>query len=248
MKTIGIILLTFSLFRCGAQSNENANQMDILIVTDDRNFNREAFFKMFDSFENLSWKEMARSTFIDRLATPEIKEYDAVVFYDMPETIVLSAEQKQNMLRFFEEGAPVVFLHHSLLSYREWNEFQNIIGGRFYNKSPLITEAGDTIQSLYEHDVRYKVRIADRNHPVTRGIEDFEILDETYNNYVVNSDVKVLLTTDHPSSGEALGWINTYGNSQIVFLINGHSETAYENPNYRQLVYNAIKWVVVGEE
>lgn len=199
---------------------------------------------MFDSFEGLEWKEMSRSVFIDLLPGDSIKSYDAVVFYDMPEDVVLTGGQKQNILSFFRKGASAVFLHHSLLSYREWNEFTNITGGRFYNKTPLITPAGDTLQSRYEHNVHYKIKIANREHSVTRGINDFDITDETYSNYMVRDNVKVLLTTDHPSSGEELGWINTYGNSQIVYLLNGHSETAFENSNYRRLLSNAIKWVV----
>lgn len=136
----------------------------------------------------------------------------------------------------------MIFLHHTLLSYRQWEKFTEIIGGRYYNKSPLITEQGDTLQSVYQHDVRYKVNIVDAKHPITLGMADFEILDEAYNHYYVKDDVEVLLTTNHPLSGHKLGWINDFGNSRIVFLINGHGETAYENQNFRRLLYNAIHW------
>lgn len=248
MRTFIILFFALLTFQCRGPSVAQEEQLEVLIVTDQRKFNREAFFAMFDSFDNIQWKEIAQSEVVKLFGTDSIKNYDALVFYDMPENIVLTDEQKQNMKRFFEEGAPAVFLHHSLLSYREWDAFSDIIGGRYYNKTPFVDAMGDTIQSEYQHDVRYKVRIADKEHTITRGMDDFEILDETYKNYIVNDDVKLLLTTDHPSSGPEIGWINTFGNSQIVFLINGHSESAYNNPHYRQLLYNAINWAASGKK
>ena len=101
---------------------------------------------------------------------------------------------------------------------------------------------------MYQHDVLYKVNIAERAHPITQGVENFDILDEVYNNYFVKEDVDVFLTTDHPLSGHKLGWVNTYGNSRVVFLINGHSETAYENPNYLRVLHNAIQWVASNKK
>jgi uncharacterized protein len=243
MRLFISLFLTLFFFQSKGQSVEPERKLDVLVVTDDRKFNREAFCKMLDSLENIQWKEISQSEVVDLFGTDSIRKYDALLFYDMPEQVVLTEEQKQNMLKFFQEGAPAVFLHHTLLSYREWDRFPDIIGGRYYNKTPLVKDGGDTIQSVYQHDVRYKVKVANQKHPVTRGVEDFEIFDETYKDYVVNDDVEVLLTTDHPLSGPVIGWTNKYGNSQIVYLLNGHSETAYNNPNYRQLVYNALHFV-----
>ncbi|MGM1056556.1 MAG: ThuA domain-containing protein [Bacteroidota bacterium] len=219
-----------------------------MIVTDDRKFNREAFFGLFDSFQNIRSTKISHPEILDLFGTDSIRSFDAIVFYDMPEQVILTDIQKQNFLKFFEEGAPAIFLHHSLLSYRQWEQFTEIIGGRYYNKSPLITEQGDTLQSVYQHDVRYKVNIVDAEHPITLGMEDFEILDEAYSQYYVKDDVEVLLTTNHPLSGHKLGWINAFGNSRIVFLINGHGETAYENPNFQKLLYNAIYWAALQKE
>jgi uncharacterized protein len=234
------VFFSFCKFTGGIRPHET--QINVLLVTDDRKFNREAFFALFESFQNMHFTEISHPDILDFFGTDSIRSFDAIVFYDMPEQVILTDTQKQNFLKFFEEGAPAIFLHHSLLSYRQWEQFTEIIGGRYYNKSPLITKQGDTLQSVYQHDVRYKVNIVNAEHPITLGMEDFEILDEVYNHYFVKDDVEVLLTTDHHLSGHKLGWINTYGKSHIVFLSNGHGETAYENPNFRRLLYNAIHW------
>ncbi|WP_029036930.1 ThuA domain-containing protein [Salinimicrobium xinjiangense] len=243
MSKFAPFLFLFFFFQSKGQSVEQEKQFEVLVVTDDRKFNREAFYSMLDNLENIQWTEISQSEVVELFSSDSLRHYDALLFYDMPEEVVLTDEQKQNITKFFQEGAPAVFLHHSLLSYREWDEFRNIIGGRYYNKTPFITATGDTIQSVYRHDVQYEVVVAHKEHAVTRGVEDFIIFDETYKDYVVNDDVEILLTTAHPSSGNILGWVNKYGNSQIVYLLNGHSESAYNNPSYRQLLYNALHFV-----
>ena len=228
--------------KVSAQAISTAD-LKVLIITDERKFNKVAFFAMFDSFDGLGWTELKHPEALDFICSDSIGKFDALVFYDMPENVVLSMEQKQCIQQRFQHGVPALFLHHSLLSYREWDEFTEIIGGRFYNKKPLLSKSGDTIQSTYQHDVSYRIHVADNSHPVTRGVPDFEILDETYDHYFVKEDVEVLLTSDHPLSGEVVGWVNSYGKSEIVYLLNGHSETAYNNAHYRRLVLNAIRWL-----
>jgi uncharacterized protein len=246
MRLFILIFTVLCFFKCSGVTPKT--QIDVLIVTDDRKFNREAFFAVFDSFQNIHTTEISHPEILDFFGTDSIRSFDAIVFYDMPTEVILTDIQKQNFVNFFREGAPAIFLHHSLVSYQQWDQFPEIIGGRYYNKSPLITEHGDTLLSVYQHDVRYKVNIVDAEHPITLGMEDFEILDEVYNHYYVKDDVEVLLTTDHPLSGHELGWINTFGNSRVVFLINGHGETAYENPNFRKLLHNAIHWAAAQKK
>lgn len=244
-----ILIVLSSCFNTGKISPGAVNKLlDVLIITDERKFNRDAFFAMFGSFEDVRWTELRHPAARDIFGSDSINKYDAIVFYDMPEDVILTEKQKREMVNFFNKGAPAIFLHHSLLSYREWDVFPQILGGRYFGKTPLVTSAGDTIQSTYEHDVRYKVKIVNKTHPVTRGVKDFEIFDEVYNNYFVRDDVELLLTTDHPKSGRQLGWVNHFGKSKIVFLINGHNETAYNDPNFRKLLYNAMYWAAKNKE
>jgi uncharacterized protein len=243
MKPVILLLSLLFILKISAVNATAQKQLKVLVVTDNRKFDREAFFEMFESCPDFEVSKITHPRILDFFGTDSIRMFDAVVFYDMPEQLNPTEVQKQHMIRFFSEGAPAVFLHHSLLSYRQWDHFKEIIGGRYYNKSPLITEKGDTLQSVYQHDVHYKVQVVNPHHPITRGVCDFEILDEVYNHYFVKDDVEVLLTTDHPLSGRKLGWINTYEKSRVVYLINGHGATAYSNTNFRKILQNAIRWV-----
>ncbi|MCX7825935.1 MAG: ThuA domain-containing protein, partial [Verrucomicrobiae bacterium] len=99
----------------------------------------------------------------------------------------------------------------------------------------------------WKHDVKFKVHIAGPKHPVTRGLKDFEIHDETYKGYDVRPDVQPLLTTDEPLSAPIIGWAKTYEKARVVYIQLGHDHFAYENPNFQKLVAQAIAWVA-GKE
>ena len=90
--------------------------------------------------------------------------------------------------------------------------------------------------------MHFTIRIADSAHPVTSGVKDFEIQDETYNLFDVAKENHVLLTTDEPESNKVIGWAKTYGEARVIYLQSGHDHFAYENPNYQQMLKQAIQW------
>ena len=96
--------------------------------------------------------------------------------------------------------------------------------------------------STFKHDEDFSVQVATPAHPVTKGIDDFQIKDETYNGFIVEDHVTELLRTDHPTSGPVIGWAHQYGESRVVYIQLGHGPPAYQDPNYRKLVSNAIRW------
>jgi len=211
-----------------------------LIITGGHGFQEEPFFEMFDSFEDFSYDAVVFPEAFGKL-TPEAAEpYDALVFYDMWQDI--NEAQKSAFIELTQEGKGLVILHHALLSYQGWDEYADIVGGRFYTQ-PRTRNGVEMPTGTVEHGIQLKVHIADKNHPVTQGVEDFEIVDETYNRFWVSDDVHVLLTTEHPSSGPIIGWAHQYENSKVVHIELGHDELAYKNPGYRKLVCNAIQWV-----
>jgi hypothetical protein len=141
----------------------------------------------------------------------------------------------------------MIFLHHSLASYQEWNEFEKIIGGKYYLQSDT-TDGEDIKLSTYKHDVDVPVEIVDQNHPILNGMDDFTIHDEVYGGFNVLPTVYPLLRTDHPESTEIIAWTNKYLNSNIVYIQLGHDHHAYEDPNYRRLVKQSIDWVKTSNQ
>ena len=235
MKTI--ILPLMVVFCIAAMST--AEPINLLIITGGHDFERDEFFAAFDSFDNIQWTEIQHPQVRDFWGTDQIKEYDALLFYDMPKEI--SSEQKESFLDLVEDGMGIVFMHHSLASYPDWSEYMKIIGGHYHQK-PYVTARGDTLVSTYKHDVDLTVNV-EKEHPVTQDVNNFTIHDEVYNYYSVVPTVTPLLSTEHPESGELLAWTHTYKKSTIVYLLLGHDHHAYVNENFRKLVHNAVTFV-----
>jgi hypothetical protein len=136
----------------------------------------------------------------------------------------------------------MLFLHHALVSYQAWDEFEEIIGGRYYD-SGRYKKTPEKGFSTYRHDTDIAVKLLAPDHPVASGLTDFTLFDEVYGNTWVSPDVTPLLGTDHPESTEIIGWEHTYAASKIIYLQPGHGKTSYENPNYRKLLYHAIMYL-----
>jgi type 1 glutamine amidotransferase len=97
--------------------------------------------------------------------------------------------------------------------------------------------------AAFKKDNPYRVHVVDPNNPITAGMKDFDVIDETYTNFFVNSDVHVFLTADHPDASHQLAWTWKYKNSPVVYLELGHDHVVFDNPNYRRLVERSILWV-----
>ncbi|GIV20311.1 MAG: hypothetical protein KatS3mg023_2062 [Armatimonadota bacterium] len=224
----------------GGYTVNGSKPIRVLIVTGGHDFEREPFFEMFRSFEGITFEEVQHPNAHARLTPEAGKGYDVVVLYDMWQPI--SEESQAAFVKLLRNGKGLVALHHSLASYQLWDEYRLIIGGKWYTEK-WKQNGAERPPSTFQHDVQLKVHIVDRNHPVTRGIQDFHIRDETYGNFEVLPKVKPLLTTDEPTSNRVIGWAHTYGKSRVVYIQLGHDHYAYENPSYRRLVWQAIRWV-----
>src|SRR5262249_41703863 len=160
------------------------------------------------------------------------------VFYDMHQEI--TPEAKADFLARLKEGKGLVVLHHAIADYQSWPEYSKVIGARYYLEKTVVNGV-EKARSAYKHDMHFTIHIADSKHPVTRGVKDFEIHDETYKWFDVADDCHVLLTTDEPESNKVIGWARTFEKARIVYLQSGHDHFAYENPNYQQLLRQAIE-------
>lgn len=237
MKVIRITLLLCSIaLSCFARQ-----KIHILVITGGHGFKQVPFYQLFDSLgKNISYDKIEQPAANALIASAAVDKYDALVFYDMYNSI--TAAQKQAYKQLLNKGKAMIFLHHALVSYQDWDEFQQIIGGKYYEKATLVN--GDTLKSSYQHDVMIPVKIADRRHPVTKGLKDFEIYDEVYGNFGTQPNIKPLLRTSHPGSSPDIAWINRYAQTDVLFIQLGHGPEAFGNPNYRKLLRQGIEWSV----
>ncbi len=215
----------------------SANKLKILIVTGGHDFDRESFFQMFDSFNNLTYTELMHPEARVQLGNVDLNSFDAVVFYDMPKTI--TDEEKKSYYRLLNAGKGLLFLHHSICAYQDWPEFESIVGGKYYEK-----KKDDKFgTSSYQHDVDFNVKIVQSSHPVTKGMKNFVLHDEVYGNLEVISEIYPLLSTNHPKSNVLIGWTLKRENSKIVFIQPGHDKNSFTNSDYRQLIKQALSYI-----
>jgi type 1 glutamine amidotransferase len=98
--------------------------------------------------------------------------------------------------------------------------------------------------STFQHDVKFDLKVVDSGHPVLTGVKSFTLLDEIYGRMDVRDGIQPLLVTYHPDSTPVVAWAKTYRNSRIVTIQPGHGPQAFQNPEFRRLLSNAIRWTV----
>jgi uncharacterized protein len=213
----------------------------ILVITGGHDYNAEAFNNMLASLgPDITYQVAEFPAAYDMFLPINRRRYDVLVFYHMWDKI--SDEQARMFVECIKEGKPVVVLHHSLCAFESWPEYRNIIGGKYF-LNPTTVDGKEYPAGSYIHDIHFKVKVVNPRHPVTEGVGDFEIFDETYKGYYVADNVTPLLTTDEPTSDPVIGWTKKYGKARIVVFQSGHDTPTLENPNYRKLLKQAIEWV-----
>jgi len=249
MRSFGSLGLIVTFLFCGsawAADSSDARQplttgdkIRVLVVTGGHDFEHDPFLKLFSANSGITFRAVEHPNAHALLKPEPAKGWDVLVTYDMHQEITDDA--KADFLARLRDGKGLVVLHHAIASYQQWPEYSKIIGARYYLEKMTVNGV-EKARSTYQHGMHFTVHVVDPGHPVTRGVKDFEIHDETYNLFDVAQDVHPLLTTDEPESNKLIGWAKTYGPARVVYLQSGHDHFAYENPNYQQLLKQAIRW------
>jgi type 1 glutamine amidotransferase len=236
---IGYLTVLITAGNCVLGAAEGGAKLKVLVVTGGHGFQREDFFKVFQQNTNITFTEAKQGKTSEAYDREDLLTHDAIVLYDMVQNI--TDAQKAKFLALFDQGVGLVVMHHALVSYQGWPEFERIIGGTY--PEPQDKKGKVTPELGYEHDVQVPVQILAKNHPATAGLSDFTIHDEIYWGFRTRPDVTPLITTTHPKSGKPLMWTRTEKKSRVVYLQLGHGPEAFANPNYRRLVTQSIQFV-----
>ena len=90
------------------------------------------------------------------------------------------------------------------------------------------------------------LEIADPEHPITRGLEPWDIVGETWD-FGASSpgpDCHVLLTTDHPKMRmKAMAWTRQFRKARVFYLQPGHNNDAWAHETFRTVLLRGIQWV-----
>ncbi len=165
-------------------------------------------------------------------------KYDVLVFYnfhqDTPDPARGEADRRtfEALTQLGETAQGILVLHHALVAFDHWPYWDELIGGLRRNHG-------------YAPDQHLRVHVADPVHPVTRGMADFDLVDETYplGDARPEDGNTILLTTDHPGSMRTLAWTRQHRNTRVMCWQSGHDGAAWTNPVFTAILSRGIQWL-----
>jgi trehalose utilization protein len=162
--------------------------------------------------------------------------YDVLLFYimmregptdDLPG---FRGKPRRALERLGQTAQGLVILHHGLLAYPEWPQWHALVGIQ------------DRQLHGYAHDETLAIKVADTSHPITHGLADWTLVDETYDMADVGPDSTILLTVEHPNSMTTVAWTRQYRQSRVFCLQLGHDNQAWADPGFQTVVTRGITW------
>lgn len=203
-----------------------------------------------------NWREISESTrevlvesgkFDVRVCeTPTILESpsalaaaDAIVLTMFNRSLpTISDQAKENLLNFVKDGKGFCVQHLASASFKEWDEFGKLCGRKW-----IMGTSGHGPRSVFT------AKIADKEHPVTKGLADFQIDDELYAKLQGDTPIHVLVEADSDWSKvtEPLVFTVEYGKGRVIHNAFGHDATAIKTPTNKQLICRSVEWVVTGK-
>jgi type 1 glutamine amidotransferase len=149
----------------------------------------------------------------------------------------ITAEQGKAVKQFVQNGGGALFYHNTTYISPHNEDFRDVLGAVTQGHPPLRP---------------FKVKITNKEHPITRGVSDFVVTDEQHF-MTYEKDAKYLLMQSVNEDGltwkdlgasSAAGWAYDYGKGRVCYLAPGHLITALWNPEYEKIQKNAVKWLL----
>ena len=94
---------------------------------------------------------------------------------------------------------------------------------------------------------RIKCHSLNQNHPITKGLNDFEVgLDQTRHAVVKENEVTVLFrsTGTKDNSEDTMGWCLERGKGRVAALLPGHLPSPRQSAQYKQIMWRAAHWAL----
>ena len=163
----------------------------------------------------------------------------------------IEPEQLAGLQRAVLNGTGMAGWHGGIAdSYRNSADYLHMIGGQFAHHAgkPPDERTGDATDNF----IPYTVHMTElgRNHPITAGIDDFDLVTEQY--WVLSDDYNDVLATttqearswdawNRPVTSPAI-WTRQWGRGRIFVSAPGHQLDVVENPNVRTIIERGMLW------
>ena len=151
----------------------------------------------------------------------------------------ISREQETALLDAVREGRVSVGGWHGGMAdaFRNNTEYQFMVGGQW------VAHPGNIID--------YRVNITDRHHPITAGLDDFDMRSEQYYMHIDPSNQVLATTTfngDHAfwidGTVMPVVWTRSYGKGKVFYSSLGHVIGDFDVPQAREIVRRGLLWTL----
>jgi type 1 glutamine amidotransferase len=163
---------------------------------------------------------------VNDLNAATLAKYDALMIYANHRTI--TPEQEAALLEYVAGGKAFLPIHAASYCFQNSPAYIALVGAQFQKHG-----TGEFTTEIVKPD-----------HPVMAGMKPFQVWDETYVHTKHNTDRTVLMERVDESGREPWTWVRTHGKGRVFYTAYGHDERVWGNPNFHQLVRNAIRWAV----
>lgn len=169
--------------------------------------------------------------FLDSAA---VSTYD-VIFLNFMNWEVPSPGQaaRDNLKKTIESGKGLVLVHFACGAWQDWPEFRQL-AGRVWDPK------------LRGHDPhgKFRVEIAMPEHPIVKGMEPFEIVDELYTCLTGDRPIDVLATAKSKVDGKVypMAFSFEFGKGRVFHCVLGHDAQALSTPAAGELFRRGTAW------
>lgn len=149
----------------------------------------------------------------------------------------ITDEQGKAIADFVSSGKGFYALHNSSNISLFSKSYRDVMGGAYIGHPPLRP---------------FKVRVTNKNHPITRDVNDFIVNDEQHfvdydkspdNIFLKAENIDGLTFGEHGTTSIS-GWAHEYGKGRVVFTAVGHDIPAMWQSEYLKIQKNAVRWLL----
>jgi type 1 glutamine amidotransferase len=171
-----------------------------------------------------------------QLSAEQRDSFEVVVFFNYQNTGadggLPDAQTMSAIERLGDRGQGIIIWHHGQYSYATWSTWIEIMGC-------------ENLTFNYAFEQELFIEVVDPDHPLTRGIESWSLIEETY--YEINDPLEedgneILLTTDHALSCGVIGWTRLFRDSRVFVFRLGHDNLAYADPGFQNVFKRGMQW------
>ncbi|MFH1084667.1 MAG: ThuA domain-containing protein, partial [Chloroflexota bacterium] len=142
----------------------------------------------------------------------------------------MQPEQEAAIEAFVLRGGAFLALHNAGWAYPWRGGYRRTLGGYYVGHPPM---------------AEFTVQVVNTTHPVTAGVQTYQITDEQH---ILHWDfdrvTPLLVSQGQDGRGSVSGWAYDYGRGRVVYLPHGHTLEIIRHPSNLRLMRNAVRWLL----